>query len=231
MDDPLAQILEKFNRKERNLLIRDILGCPGEELCLSDDFCKRLESAVGISPKYLKRAWWATDFHFDWLAGALLTFLTGGNAEEPKSCFELVKGNQEDLDLIIAAYEPTADTRHHLILIEAKAYRYFSPKQHNSKVNRSDRLYEFYEGLKSESKHKICFYYVHFSAGPHENIPGPKNIPQFHLELKLPGARLAVMRCDKDGTRDANGGHWRIEPFGGPRASCWRNQSAKADPA
>ena len=51
MDDPLAQILEKFNRKERNLLIRDILGCPGEELCLSDDFCKRLESAVGISPK------------------------------------------------------------------------------------------------------------------------------------------------------------------------------------
>jgi len=231
LDDPLAQILEKFNRKERNLLIRDILGCPGEVLRLSDDFCKRLESAVGIPIEYLKSAWWATDFHFDWLVGALLTFVMGRNAEKPRNCFDLVQGNQEDLDLVIAAYEPTADTRHHLILIETKAYSYFSPKQRDRKVSRSDRLYEFYEELKSESRHKICFYYGHFSAEPREYFPGPKNIPQFHLELTLPGDRLAVMRCDEDGTRDANGGHLRIEAYGGPRASCSRSKSAKADPA
>jgi hypothetical protein len=75
--DPLANILERFNRKERNLLIRDILGCRGKTLLLASGFCERLAKTVGLPKESLEDAWWATDYHFDWLAGALLTFLKG----------------------------------------------------------------------------------------------------------------------------------------------------------
>jgi len=75
--DPLANIIERFNRKERNLLIRDILDCRGKPLPSGSDFCERLTKTVEISKSQLEGAWWATDFHFDWLAGTLLTFMKG----------------------------------------------------------------------------------------------------------------------------------------------------------
>ena len=130
-----------FNRKERNLLIRDMLGGPD----LSEGFSERLAQALVVIPeKSLKSAWWATDFHFDWLAGALLTFVKGERlsrelvqGNQPK----LVQGNQQDLDVIVAAYDPapTAETRHHLILMEAKAYSYFATKQHSGVSTKDER--------------------------------------------------------------------------------------------
>jgi hypothetical protein len=43
----LTDILDRFNRKERNLLIRDALGhSSGEALSLNDDFLKRTGAAL-----------------------------------------------------------------------------------------------------------------------------------------------------------------------------------------
>ena len=58
----LVDILEAFNRKERNLLVRDILGHSKEKLLLSADFLKRIRDASGVELDPM--AWWATDFHF-----------------------------------------------------------------------------------------------------------------------------------------------------------------------
>jgi hypothetical protein len=104
--NPLANELERFNRKERNLLIRNILGCPGKTLPLAKDFCERLAKTVGIPKESLDGAWWATDFHFDWLAGALLTFMKREPLSRRDNDSKLVMGNQEDLDLVVAAHVP-----------------------------------------------------------------------------------------------------------------------------
>ena len=118
----LGHVLERFNRKERNLLIRDILGdADAIRLCLHESFRKRVADALGIAP-IPANAWWGTDYHISWLAGALSVFLKrepeiycNKRHLEGSHGRQLVEGNQEDVDLIIA-------TDQHLILIEVKAY-------------------------------------------------------------------------------------------------------------
>jgi hypothetical protein len=220
--EQLANVLERFNRKERNLLIRDILDKP---LHLGSDFCERLAKAVGIPKESVDRAWWATDFHFDWLAGALLTFMKGetqnrqDNVSRHQSHSRLVMGNQEDLDLVVVAYVPAATMPYHLILIEAKAYGHFTSDQYQSKVSRLELLYAFYKELERESQHKISFHYVLYSpAKPTKLVPLPlpwqsnvATVPEhIHLELMLPKSPiLTVARCDDKGALDIKGDFWR----------------------
>ena len=214
MEDPLAAALEMFNRKERNLLIRDILGGADRIPPLSLGFYKRLAKALGIPEESLKSAWWATDFHFDWLAGGLLTFVKGNTLSRQVNEPKLVHGNQQDLDVIIAARDPapTAEAPHHLILMEAKAYSYFTTEQHRSKVARFDQLYDFYEGLEKDSKHKICFHYVLCST---KELPvgaaKPEHIDLVHLKIELPklSDRLKVTRCDDTDKSNKEGAWWR----------------------
>ena len=121
----LAETLERFNRKERNLLIRHILDCCEKPPSLGEDFRDWLAEYAGIDRECLVDAWWATDFHFDWLAGAILEFVGGGpircnTPKDPATGIRLVMGNQEDVDLVIVAHHATTD---HLILLEAKACR------------------------------------------------------------------------------------------------------------
>jgi len=217
--NPLANVLERFNRKERNLLIRDILGCRYKTLPLASDFCERLAKTVGISKESLYGAWWATDFHFDWLAGALLTFMNGETLSRRDNDSELVMGNQEDLDLVVAAHVPAAKTPYHLILIEAKAYGHFTTKQYRSKVTRIERLYAFYKELERESPHQISFHYVLYSpTKPTKLIPkflpwqsNVATVPEhIHLKLTLPGSSiLAVTKCNDKDAPDIEGAFWK----------------------
>jgi hypothetical protein len=215
----LANALERFNRKERNLLVRDILGTPGETLDLANDFCERLARTVGISNEFLKGAWWATDFHFDWLAGALLTFMKGETYGRRDNDSKLVMGNQEDLDLVIAAHATSAGMPHHLILIEAKAHGHFTTRQYRSKVSRIERLYAFYKELEKESPHTISFHYVLCSPTKPTNLD-PMILPwqsgaenrtgPLYLELALPTSSiLSVTRCNDKDDPDKKGHHWR----------------------
>jgi len=218
--DPLANILERFNRKERNLLIRDILDCRDKPLPLAGDFCERLAKIVGISKESLDGAWWATDFHFDWLAGALLTFMKGETLSRQDNHSKLIMGNQEDLDLVVVVHVPAATTPHHLILIEAKAYGHFTTEQYRSKVTRLERLYAFYRELERESPHKISFHYVLYSpTKPAKLVPmslpwqsNDATVPaqHMHLELTLPRSSiLAVTRCNDKDVPDSKGVFWK----------------------
>jgi hypothetical protein len=230
--DPLADILERFNRKERNLLIRDILDCRDKPLPLANDFCGRLAKAIGIPRKLLEGAWWATDFHFDWLAGALLTFMNGetlSRQENPgKRPNKLIMGNQEDLDLVVVAHDPAATMPHHLILIEAKAYGYFTTKQYQSKVTRLERLYVFYKELEKDSTRRVRFHYVLYSPTKPTKLD-PKPLPWQsndatvpptiqHIDLKLSRPRssiLAVTRCNDRDEPDIKGAFWRCTKLSG----------------
>jgi hypothetical protein len=214
LEDPLAAALEKFNRKERNLLIRDILGGTRIVPPISEEFDERLTKALQITPGSLKCAWWATDFHFDWLAGALLTFVKGKTIATQVNEASLIQGNQQDVDVIFAAHDPspTAEVPHRLILMEAKAYGYFRTEQHRRKVARLDQLYDFYERLGKEPKHKIRFQYVLCST---KELPvgaaTPRHVDLVHLKIDLPkrSDRLTVTRCDNKGKSDKEGASWK----------------------
>jgi adenylosuccinate lyase len=65
----LAGALESFNRKERNLLVRKILGQAGSP-SLSKRFSDQVAQKLGLQ-SIPDKAWWATDYHISWLAGAL----------------------------------------------------------------------------------------------------------------------------------------------------------------
>jgi hypothetical protein len=223
--DPLANILERFNRKERNLLIRDILGDPGTLPRLASDFCERLAKTVAITKESLESAWWATDYHFDWLAGALLTFMKGETQNPQENGSGLVKGNQEDVDLVVVVHVPAAKTPHHLIMIEAKGYGHFTNEQYENKIARLEKLYAFYRKLEEESPRKITFHYVLYSPTSPPNLV-PKRLPwqsnvgtgseHVHLMFTLPkpagSSILAVKRCNDKAVPDKEGSFWRCIP-------------------
>lgn len=204
----LGASLERFNRKERNLLVREMLGGATVIPELAESFREPLANAVGLKARDLEHAWWATDFHFDWLAGALLHFMKGGHAGwEPNRAgtlqsrsgnslqLGLVMGSQEDVDVVMAAHVPGSERPYHLILIEAKAYGCFATEQYERKVKRLELLHEFYEELERGSPHKISFHYVLCSRKKPGKL-APKRLrwqasgtlePQhLHIELALP---------------------------------------------
>jgi hypothetical protein len=82
--DSLSKTLERFNRKERNLLVRAILGDKEKHLELSKDFRDKVADAL-IIDAIGADAWWATDYHYDWLAGALAVYVEGESAVQKRS--------------------------------------------------------------------------------------------------------------------------------------------------
>lgn len=66
----LVDSLQRLNRKERYWLLRNALGRSGADLSLSRAFLQRLGQKIerSIPPS----AWWAMDYHIDWLFSALV---------------------------------------------------------------------------------------------------------------------------------------------------------------
>lgn len=209
----LVTTLQRFNRKERNWLIRDALGDGAKSL--SADFRARVagvlqkhDPAIAIPAS----AWWATDYHIDWLIGCL-TILADGESSigvvktnEPA----IVKGSQQDIDLLIA-WETT------LVLIEAKGVGSWKGSGTTSKLSRLCGLPDMlFRGLTP---------YLLFMSPEDSNLPGEK-MPKWirnsgkpdHLELRIPPADkplLRVERCSLSKGKwrpDAEGSNWRIEP-------------------
>jgi hypothetical protein len=215
----LSEALEFFNRKERNLLVRDILGERGP-LHLSDCFCNRLTQKLGF-PINPKDTWWATDYHISWLAGALALFVKG--EERARDAYEnkqkdgrqLVEGNQEDVDLVIA-------TGNNLVLIEAKAYGAWSKTQLDHKLARLELLDDFYKTLIGcgPSEHAVKFHFLLTSPAPPSVKPTARRpswaftgqeVPWTKLEIDERKFVFKVTRCDARGKKDAKGGSWHIE--------------------
>jgi hypothetical protein len=226
----LSETLERFNRKERNLLVRDILGQKDEiHPPLSEDFCARVRESLGLDNEVPPNAWWATDYHINWLAGALTIHAKGesvinqpfpnplllgeeGGDVEETAIRKLVEGNQEDVDLLIVN---DCD----LIMIEAKAYDDFTHGQINSKLARLNLLHMFYRILDPLWTTNIRFFLAF--QGPKNpkallrNIDWPKWIANekdrawIELRLNRPLAILEVTRCDQNGHSSQHGLEWK----------------------
>ncbi len=211
----LAQVLERFNRKERNLLVRAILGHKEKPLRLSPRFRQQVGDKLGFPIP--EDAWWATDYHISSLAGALAIFMTDGAGLQKSyenravNKRKLVEGNQEDIDLVIA-------TDQHLILIEAKAHGAWDNAQLRSKLARLNLLHEFCKTLELVPQRALCFHLLLVSPTrpQHLKVPGPSwgpwngEIPWLELRLDPTISILEVTQCDQARHSMAAGTFWCV---------------------
>jgi len=218
---PLHQALSSFNRKERNLLVRAIAGLDDHEIGLRESFRAALTQELGLPNEISESAWWATDFHISWLAGALSLYREQGH--DPKirpnsphggsrSIGRLVESNQEDVDLVVVDGSD-------LILIEAKAYGSWNEVQFTSKLDRLHLLVA--EDQNARGQHNgvppIRIHLVLMS--PSKPPPAFARIwPEWArqeetipwVELPISGSVFSVRRSDVDAGNDDIQSNWRI---------------------
>lgn len=216
----LVEALERFNRKERNLLIRQIVTGGNFVLPLDGAFRKALGTAIGIEIPAGSQ-WW-TDFHINWIAGALALHVQGSDARgpwqnrrtTPKESFTekggaLIEGNQEDIDLVIAFDQ-------NLVLVEVKADSAFGNEQLKSKLERINLVRDFHRSLAGADETRFIFALI----SPYEPQKLKLRWPEWALKngrvpwLQLPLSKtlLEVGRCNEHGIRQVNPDYWAIFP-------------------
>lgn len=206
----LVRSLQSFNRKERYWLLRDAIGMQP----ISQDYRQRLGHKLGISIP--EDAWWAIDYHFDWLHAALVCMnednLTDLYRPRLNDGIKAVRGNQEDIDLLIAF-------ENNLILVEAKGETAWSTGQMKSKAERLADLPDV-EGLctylvLTSPREPRDLYKGEWLASLPERLRNPTGdchfLPMDALENARGGAPFSrVERCDEQGRTSRDGDHWRI---------------------
>ncbi|WP_224407561.1 hypothetical protein [Afifella sp. IM 167] len=225
MDDSLKECLAAFNRKERYWLFRAATFGFSKTSNLHKDFRTELNNHLSI--KIPKDAWWAIDYHIDWLFAALVLYLRKGNVSSapfynPKTHEDkkAIRGSNEDFDLIIA-FKKT------IILVEAKGLMSWSNEQLQRKCSRLKEWEKFSESvfLEDNSKLHLPSIYIVLTS-PRESSRVKKcSWPQYvqptksdkrFLTLHLPGAPkefLAPERCmiSPDIKPSKKGTHWRFK--------------------
>lgn len=149
MTSKIVDCLRLFNRKERYWLIRNAIGEKDQDLPLSSSFRERLGKV--IETEIPADAWWALDYHIDWLFAALVLFSVPRESEtkpiknpemfsKNEKLRRLVRGTQEDFDFIVAFGQT-------IVLIEAKGVGSWTNKQISSKHQRLSEWKQFSECL------------------------------------------------------------------------------------
>lgn len=199
--------LRSFNSKERFFLIGRALG--NSNFTPSETFRKEIENRLNL--KLPSQLFAAMDYHIDWLYASLyLAFYDGGD-KIYSNCDRIIKGQQEDIDFIIAFVQ---DTLCHIVLIEAKGVMRWSNKQMDSKAERLRGIFG-QDGTRW------------LDVKPHFVILSPRQSKRFHvskwpawmsidgnipwIRMEVPHNLIKVTRCNKDGKADKAGAYWKTE--------------------
>lgn len=204
------ELLDQFNRKERYFLVCGALGL--DRFSLSEEFRDGLGTKLNVTIPTDARVW--MDYHLSWLAAAVAKWHEPLVGDVYPNDTKLVRGNQEDLDLLVAFKEVGL---YRLVLIEAKAYEDWDDNQASSKAKRLEGIFGSggckYPGLK--------VHYCLMSPCPpkdkdlnYADWPGWMKRDGTYVWLKLPVSypRLEVNRWDADrGKESASGEHFHIK--------------------
>jgi hypothetical protein len=211
----IADTLRLFNRKERHLVVQNCLGDAASTL--SESFRRQLTALLGprLQASIQSDAWWATDYHLEWLAGALLWHAEHGreDRERPReNNGKLIRGNQEDIDLIVASGGD-------VILLEAKGDLSWENPQLTSKMERLSTLCDRDTGIV-ECDNPVFTIRLHlvlmsirkpirvnYEKWPAWAVNGDG---PYWMPLQASGDRIRVGRCDSQGRSDAKGRHWHM---------------------
>ena len=203
--------LERFNRKERFILLSHALGGEGgEAFFLNPDFRETLASEIDVLVP--KDAFVAMDFHLDWLQMALYLadHVDSLPCVIPNEERRLVSGNQEDVDLLIA-FEDEGTHETHIVLVEAKADTGWTNKQLKSKAKRLRRIFDKQSyGTELVKSHFILMSprrpkEIETNAWPHWMRSGAPNSIHW-LPLQLRDGLLKVTRCNENKKPAKDGG-------------------------
>ena len=221
----LIEVMESFNRKERFFLISHALNGAQEipALTIHPNFHKELEQSLDLGLKIPNDSFAAMDYHLNWVHAALVATHPEQYGVGPfPNTDEVVGGNQQDIDLLVAFPEGTS---YHLILIEAKAYGRWDKDQLQLKVPQLEKIFGA-DGKKYEDVQPHFLLMSSEKQGApfpqwmRQDVPWPQWILQgkefpAHLPLSLPpnSSRLNVGRCDADGKSAKDGGHYKIGKF------------------
>lgn len=152
----LIDCLKAFNRGERYWLSKNALGKGNDlELYLDMGFRDKVLKKAKIPGPYPspEKIWWATEYKFNWLAGALMCYRQGelglesidnNILNEPNSDTQkqyILDPAQEDADLVISfKASDESSEKYHIIIIEAKVCGPWNSKQFISKYERIQTL-------------------------------------------------------------------------------------------
>ncbi len=200
-----AAWLKRFNAKERMWVIENALG----PTALSDQFRQNLGRELGLDQPISSTAWWAIDYHIDWLFAALRCRELGENWAEPDRFIEKNPGHYthriEDIDLIVCDGD-------RVFMIEAKAYGAWGTAQIESKMRRLALLAQL--GVEQG----IEFFFVLMSPRAPQKLKYNGWYPKWlkdgqptWIELEAPIKRgLLINRCDEAGLLNAEGCFYKI---------------------
>jgi len=217
----LPVFLSKFNRKERFFVVVDAAGEGQDELHapslrLTEAFRQKLEATIGMPVP--AHAWASIDFHLNWLHAALQWKTNPGLLHQARDRFtadgvELVSGNQEDVDLIVAWTATGGESV--VVFIEAKAYSSWTNKQVGHKV---PRLTAIVDSAISAGLTFTPLLVLASPTRPSQGLDvsgwptwGHRDGRPLYLELPVAGARLGVERVDEGGRPSSSGTKWAFK--------------------
>lgn len=220
--------LERFSRKERFMLLSHALGQEDGKrpFFLNRVFQETLGREIDVLVPY--DAFVAMDFHLDWLQMALYLADHGDSLSCAIPNDHLVKGNQEDVDLLIA-FKDQCTNETHLVLVEAKADTGWTNKQLRSKACRLDLIFDKHSYGSELVRSHFVLMSPHRPTGiktdtwPHwmknARVDGSDS-PIRWLPLPLRDGLLKVTRCDKEKKPARDGEHLFIREY---KEKGWRS--------
>lgn len=204
-----TDLLARFNRKERNIVIKNIIA--KENLVISPKFLDSLKHSLGL--EIPGNPFFAIDYHLDWLA--VCTWLLEHNidvenfdsgsfpGDDPERKY-FITSNQADVDLLLA-FE--LGERHHAILCEAKLDTPWKAKQVKTKIERIQYI--------SNISKKVTFHYIALYP---EFTKVPANLSEcFESSIILDHDKNLVLsaQCIQSGNNVVrkNGSGWSVFPI------------------
>jgi hypothetical protein len=200
----LVERLKAQNAKERFWLLNAALGGPPLEATYRDQVGSVLDVDIPDG------AWWAMDYHLDWLACALQGEVPRG-APQPLPAAGWALGTQEDVDLIVAWDE--GDTTQ-VVLIEAKGVTAHSNTQVGSKLKKLRLLF----GDDGLARPGVTPHFLLTSPSRPTKL-ATDHMPQWckddtgrlrWLHLDVPDNLVYPTRCDDSGNVTKLGGKWLL---------------------
>jgi hypothetical protein len=191
----IADALEHFNKAEPDLMVRDAFGHRRNRLCLAASFMERLEKAAELG-SIPPDAWWAIEYPFTCLVGALALYAQGEQAfhqKWPNSAAESGRvatkrqlderenrerrgGSNADKKLPRLATSGREDVdfivsfENKIILLEAKGHNSNVNDQINSKLDRLELINNFYSSLPQATARPVIFRFILWSPRPPKKV-------------------------------------------------------------
>lgn len=207
----LINNLKAFNRKERFILLHEVLGFSGQSFRLSEVFRAELSERlkIGIPTDHFV----AMDYHLDWLQLAMyLTAYPQHNGLISNLDNDLVYGSQRDIDLLIVFDGKVKGAKTHLVLVEAKGDTAWRNDQLQPKAERLQRI--FADGRPGRHLVDPCFVMMSPKESKNEKLKktvAGMGVRTIWFPLPLPYGLVKPTRCDLEGKSNAKGGHIRLD--------------------